>query len=442
MRKIALAATTILAFLVASPAWSAEVPVAHHRAMISSTRQGNAATPQTSKDLVVPVSLARAIDPQLQAKIGQMIMIGFEGAGVEDPSFQYLLEKVRAGHISGVLYLQRNLARKSSIIEMNAAMQAASAVPVLTAVDQEGGAIQRIPKGLGFPRTPSARETAGKLTPRQAYETYSALAGTLAAWGFNLNLGPVVDVNINPSNPIIGKLGRSFSADPKTVVQYASAFVTAHRDNGVLTALKHFPGHGSATSDSHLGFADVTKTSKPSELDVFRQLVAQGDADLVMSGHTYDGKLQPDARLPASLDPVMITTTLRKKLKFSGAVITDDLEMSAVAANFKLKDAVVRAVLAGNNIIVFGNSKTVDPDIDVKVTKILVEASQDDPRVLKAIERSYAVVMAMKRRLPPQNKGLDQIHTRSIAPTSGSLVTPDFIRLQARDFALVLPDAR
>lgn len=336
----------------------------------------------------------------LPEMIGQMIMVGFEGNTADDPAFREILAKAEQGRISGVLYLQRNIAGRAKVQAMNKALQAAAKQPLLIAVDQEGGAIQRLPAAAGFVNVPSAYSIASRTTPREAYETYSGLASYLHQWGFNLNLGPVADLNVNPKNPIIGRLGRSFSADPATVVQYCAAFVEAHREHGVLTALKHFPGHGSSRGDSHEGWADVTETSKPAEIDVFRRLIAQGYADMVMSGHTYDAQFQTGARkLPSSLEPGVLRTLLRKELGFRGAVISDDLQMSAVAGQFSLKDAVVSAVLAGNDIIVFGNSKSVDPEIDAKVTAILSAAAEKDPAVKKAIADAFNRVMKLKSRL-------------------------------------------
>lgn len=371
-------------------------------------------------------------DAVFRALVGQMIVVGFEGASVNDPSFKALLKKVRAGHISGVLYLQRNLASGSAVTVMNEALQKAAPSPVLVAIDQEGGAIQRIPQKLGFPRVPAARTVAGRLSPREAFNAYAGLARALRSWGFNLNLGPVADLDVNPKNPIIGKLGRSFSSNPEVVVHYSAAFVDAHRKYGVLTSLKHFPGHGSATADSHAGFVDVTATSVPEELSVFKELIEDDSADLVMVGHTYDRKLQPRGRLPATLDGEVVTRLLRGKLGFQGAVITDDLQMEAVQAHFSLKDTVVKAVLAGGDLLVFGNSKTVDPDLDVKVTDIIVAEAKKDPNVRKAVMDAARRIARLKARL---SDGLDGMSTRSIN-VSAQFVTPDFVRLQQRPTVL------
>jgi beta-N-acetylhexosaminidase len=380
---------------------------------------------------------ASAQDPDeagLRAAIGQMVIVGFEGDSAKDPSFRKLLDKARHGQVSGVLYLQRNIASRASVTAMNEALQKAAARPMIISVDQEGGAIQRIPDGLDFPRVPSARTIARKLSLQKAYQAYSVLARSLSSWGFNLNLGPVADLNVNPGNPIIGKLGRSFSADPDTVVRYSAAFVDAHRKYGVLTSLKHFPGHGSATADSHVGFADVSDTSTPAELAVFKDLIEDDFADVVMIGHTYDAKLQSHGKRPATLDRDVVTTLLRKKMGYKGPVITDDLQMAAVSNNFSFRETVIGAVLAGNDLLVFGNSKTVDPDIDVKVAGILVAEAEKNPELRRQIERAAARVARLKKRL---GDGIDATSTRSIAKPSAKYLTPGLIDAQQRPPVLI-----
>ena len=372
-------------------------------------------------------------DASLSAAVGQMIIVGFEGSSPEDARFRKLKEKARLGQISGVLYLQRNIASRASVKAMNAALQDAASQPLIIAVDQEGGAIQRIPSGMAFPRIPSAKTIASKLTLQKAYQAYSVLARNLQSGGFNLNLGPVADLNVNPAYPIIGKLGRSFSGKPETVVHYAAAFVDAHRKFGVLTSLKHFPGHGSARTDSHDGFSDVSDTSTPEELSVFRDLIEDDYADLVMVGHTYDAKLQPNGKRPATLDRDVVTKLLRKKMRYDGAVMTDDLQMAAVTDHFSLRDTVIDAVLAGNDLLVFGNSKSVDPEIDVKVAAILTTEAKQNPKIRHLIELAAFRIATLKRKL---GEGVDDISTRSIADGLVYL-TPSQVDSQARPPILI-----
>jgi beta-N-acetylhexosaminidase len=240
-------------------------------------------------------------------------------------------------------------------------------------------------------------------SPAEAEAAYAAMAKGIAAEGFTVNFGPVADLNINPKNEVIAKYGRSFGKSDKTVAAYDEAFVAAHHDAGLLTALKHFPGHGSSTLDSHEGFVDITQTWSPVELNPYKALFAEGYDDFVMVGHLYhkDYAGPGDARLPASLSPEWIEGVLRGQLKFAGVVISDDLEMGAIRKRFDLHDTVVRAVNAGVDVLLFSNTAAYSPTLQDKVRSILVAEAEADPAFKAKIEASYARIVAMKKRIGP-----------------------------------------
>jgi len=213
--------------------------------------------------------------------------------------------------------------------------------------------------------------------------------------------GPVVDLNLNPDNPAIGRYKRSYGIDPETVEGFAEAFISAHRQAGLLTALKHFPGHGSATSDSHEGFVDITRTLQVKELDPFRALVADGYADMVMVAHLYHARfgIDPVSQQPASLNPSWIEGVLRYQLGFQGVVITDDLEMGAIRKIFTLRQSVLQAVRAGADVLLFSN--TADPHIGLadEVRQILVDTAKADPAFRARVEQSYGRIVALKNAI-------------------------------------------
>ena len=248
---------------------------------------------------------------------------------------------------------------------------------------------------------PNAQTVAAERQPGEAKAVYAKMAKGIANAGFTVNFGPVADLNINPNNPVIGKFGRSFSKSGKIVTAYDEAFITAHHEAGLLTALKHFPGHGSSTTDSHEGFVDITKTWDPKELDPYRALFADGYDDFVMVGHLYhkDYTGTDGAKLPASLSPDWIEGVLRGKLKFAGVVISDDMEMGAIRKQFSLHDAVVQAVNAGIDVLLFSNTAAYSPDLQDKVRGILVAEAEADPAFKAKIAASYARIVAMKARI-------------------------------------------
>jgi beta-N-acetylhexosaminidase len=184
---------------------------------------------------------------------------------------------------------------------------------------------------------------------------------TLADVGVNLNLAPVVDLNINPKNPAIGALGRAFSADPTLVARDASLEAVAHRARGVRTAIKHFPGLGSATTNTDFGVADVTATWSTKELTPYKSLLGQGLVDVIMAGHLVNGQI--DRSAPASLSRGAVTDLLRTELGWDGAVITDDLQAGAITKAFGAEDALALALDAGNDLLLFANQQVYDPDV-------------------------------------------------------------------------------
>jgi beta-N-acetylhexosaminidase len=280
-------------------------------------------------------------------------------------------------------------------------MAASPELPPFITLDQEGGAVQRLTGAVGFKEVPNAQTVARKDSPAAAKALYAKMAASLAGLGFTVNFGPVVDLNVNPDNPIIGKFGRSFGVDPAKVVAYAEAFIAAHHAAGLITALKHFPGHGSSTTDSHKGFVDITKTWKPTELDPYEALIADGYDDMVMVGHLYDANYAGDSteELPASLSANWIEGVLRGQIGFKGVVVSDDLEMGAIRKRFTLKQTVVRAVEAGVDVLLFSNTAAYTPYLADTVRRILVTEAKANPSFRARIEASYKRIVALKQRI-------------------------------------------
>ncbi len=343
----------------------------------------------------------------LEQMAGQMIVVGFAGDSVNDADVKVLRGQIADGTLGGVMFLRGNVASLKAAKAMNAAFRAASPdlAPLLT-LDQEGGSVERLTSRKGFKEIPSAQRIAASHSPEAAGVTYGEMASSIAALGFTVNFGPVVDINLNPANPVIGKFGRSFGKSADAVIPYAEAFVAAHHRAGLLTALKHFPGHGSSADDSHEGFVDISRTWKEEELAPYRALIADGLADLIMVGHLYHRDHSGgDTRLPASLSPDWITTVLRGELGYDGVVISDDLQMGAILEHFDLKETVIRAVNAGTDVLLFSN--TVKPHLGLadEIRSILVAEAERDPAFRARIEESYKRIVTLKGRIGPVPAG-------------------------------------
>jgi beta-N-acetylhexosaminidase len=345
----------------------------------------------------------------LQEKIGQLLLVGFRGATPAECDL--IVRDIRAHHVGGVILFDQDMAggtidsgpRRRNIVSppqvktLLAHLQAQAALPLLTAIDQEGGRVNRLKPDYGFPATVSAEELGGLDRPEETQRHAEAIARTLATAGINWNLAPVVDLDANPDNPIIKGKRRSFGADPAKVARHAGAFVAGHRRHGVLTCLKHFPGHGSAMGDTHLGYVDVTQTWHERELLPFRELIAAGQCDAVMSAHVFHAKLDPE--FPATLSPAVINGLLRKRLGFQGLVASDDLEMKAISSHYGLERSVPAALNAGVDLLCFGNNLTYDPDIAPKVAAILGKAVAAGVVSSARIDEACGRVLALKRRI-------------------------------------------
>lgn len=297
----------------------------------------------------------------LHEQAAKMLIVGFRG-NEPDKDVRHYLADLKVG---GVILFDRDLTAGGALGSRNVKspeqlkrlchdLKTIAGRDIFIAIDEEGGKVDRLKAAYGFPATLPASDLGARNDSTFTYKTSARIASTLRDAGINLNFAPSVDVNVNPDCPIIGKLGRSFSADTMIVADNARWFVEAHHAEAVLTAIKHFPGHGSAKSDSHLGFTDVTDTWSKAELAPFRQLIDAGVVDIVMTAHIFNAR--QDSLYPATLSKNVVDGLLRRELGYDGVVASDDLYMDAIANHFTLREAVVRAINAGVDMLVLGNN--------------------------------------------------------------------------------------
>ena len=338
----------------------------------------------------------------LEQMAGQMILLGFQGDEAGDKSVQQMRRLIGEGRIGGVIYLKTNVKSLENVRAMNEGfLSAGAALPPFIAIDQEGGKIERLTSEVGFNEIPSAAYFGKSNSPHRAQKIYTSMAKGLASLGINMNFGPVVDLNINKQNPIIAKYGRSYSDDPNIVTEYAGAFVSAHRIAGVITALKHFPGHGSSAGDSHVGFVDITNVWQIKELEPYRKMIKDNMVDMVMIAHLYHEKFSTEkgVQLPSSLSPNWISGVLRKQLAYDGVVISDDMEMAAIRNNFSLKETVIRAISAGTDILLFSNTANYRISLADEVRSIIIAEAKRNPNFRVQVEASYKRIVALKKRI-------------------------------------------
>ena len=341
--------------------------------------------------------------PSLRDRIGQMLLVGFRGLTVEEAS-EIALD-IRDRNLGGILLFDtdqpthsavRNVESPAQVTALTGGLQSLARTPLLVAIDEEGGLVARLDQRHGFPPTISAADLGARRYVAFTRQAGKQNAETLASVGVNLNLAPVVDLNVNPSNPIIGSLGRSFSADPAIVTAQAEAFVEGHRMLGVHATLKHFPGHGSSTGDTHLGVVDVTDTWSEVELEPFRNVVKDGLADAVLTAHVFNSELDPEH--PATLSQPTITGILRNEIGWDGVVISDDMQMGAIRQAYGYSDALRLAILAGVDVLTIAQQQVYEPGI-VESTIDLIEGLVRDGSLTEArIDESYRRIQALKSR--------------------------------------------
>lgn len=345
--------------------------------------------------LIVNSSLSIAQPDSLSIKIGQMILIGFADSKVDEK----VLNEIKEGKVGSIIIFEKNIPKTNSYMGLKKIVwtyQQAAPIPLFVSIDQEGGRVNRLKEKYGFPRSISAMYT-GRDKNLDSVRFYSqSTAATLAGLGINVNFAPVVDLGSNPTNPIIAKVERAYSAHEDTVTMMAREVVKAHREVGVITSLKHFPGHGSSKDDTHLGIADVTNTWEEKELEPYRHLLKEGYIDAIMTSHIVNRKL--DVRgLPGTLSDSILNGLLRKKLGYNGVVFSDDMQMHAITKHYGLEEAIRLAILAGVDIMTFSNNimgsevRTVD-----KVHSIIKKYVQDGVITQQRIDESYKRIMNLK----------------------------------------------
>jgi beta-N-acetylhexosaminidase len=344
------------------------------------------------------------LSDNLDAKIGQMLLVGFRGLEISSET-NSIIQDIQKLHIGGVILYDydvaenkpvRNIKSPEQVKKLIQNLQKYSEIPLFIGIDYEGGIVNRLPQKYGFPTTVSHQHL-GKKNDSSLTELYATLmAQTLSELGINLNFAPVVDVNKNPNNPIIAKKERSFSDDPLIVTKHAQAFIKAHHKENVICVLKHFPGHGSAKADSHLGMVDVSNTWSSMELIPYQQLIKAGQVEAIMTGHIFNKSI--DSKMPATLSKSTITGLLRQKLKFNGVVISDNIQMKAISNNYGLETAIKKTIEAGVDIIMIGNNtEHFEPNLAKRVTLIIKKLIQKGKLSEARINESYQRIMKLKQ---------------------------------------------
>ncbi|MBL9037942.1 MAG: beta-N-acetylhexosaminidase [Archangium sp.] len=350
----------------------------------------------------------------LEEKVGQLMMVGFAGTAVDDD----IAELVRGKRVGGVCLFRRNITGAAQTATLNDDVREllVGGIPPFIAVDQEGGNVVRLSDGnvvlpgnmaLGATRDVALAYTAGK-------------AQGLDLWrlGFNMNLAPVLDVNTNPANPVIGV--RAFGDDPTVVAALGASFIRGQQAAQIVTVAKHFPGHGAVDADSHtaLPVLRVTHEEMRAQLKPFSDAMAEG-LDGVMTAHVATPLLSDDG-LPATLSPAVLGGLLRTELGFDGLVLTDELEMDAIGGRYGVGRAAVRAIAAGADMVLVpwrAEKKT-------EVWESLLHAVNTETLPMATVDAAVRRIVTAKLRrglyapLPPRAERLAQVGSERVAAST------------------------
>ena len=337
---------------------------------------------------LMPFSSAMNLDE----KIGQMIIIGFNTDDINSKEFNSILKKIEKSQISGVILFSKNIKSKEDLIKMNNLIKSKNKLTPIISIDNEGGKVER----MKFIHNLSAFEISKK-DEDTIIKEYSSMAKNLKDVGINCNFAPVVDLGINEKSIIVEKQ-RAYSKEPNEVIKASKIFIDEHNKNKIMTTLKHFPGHGSVTGDTHKGFVDSTLTFKKEELEPYYKLINNNKLNCIMVSHIFNSDF--DDIYPASLSRKTIKDKLINEMNYRNVVVSDDYDMGAIRKNYSLDEIVVNSINAGVNLMIFSNNLGYrDINIDKKINKIVKKNLKSGKINILDIDNSFNKVFELKKEL-------------------------------------------
>ncbi len=338
----------------------------------------------------------------LDEKIGQLVIVGLDGYTTDEHARQMIEEY----NVGGFILFKSNIKSSHQMLELLNSLKSinqANKVPLFLSVDEEGGRVSRLPGE--FLKIPS-NKIIGKLNNSSvSYKVGSIIGEELKAFGMNMNFAPVLDINSNPKNPVIGD--RSFGTGPDLVSKLGVQTMQGLQSQNIIPVIKHFPGHGDTSTDSHVGLPRVNndlKRLRSFELRPFADAIENG-AEAVMVAHILLPKIDPEN--PASFSKTIISDILRRDMEFDGVVITDDFTMGAIVKNYNIGQAAVKSILAGSDIVLVCH----DYEKQKAVISALKNATQSGLLPMKRIDQSVSRILRLK-----QEHGINDDPAKAIDP--------------------------
>ncbi|MCX0355266.1 beta-N-acetylhexosaminidase [Clostridium perfringens] len=368
---------------------------------IDNSINSKSSSKQPSKDLIQE----KIDNMSLDEKIGQLVISGVESTSI-DTTIQDFIQKK---YIGGVILFSRNVSTAQQVLNLTNSIKdtnKSNKIPLFISVDEEGGLVSRLPKE--FIKLPKNSYIGEIDNPKFSYDIGKSIGKELSSLGYNMDFAPVMDINSNPKNPVIG--ARSFGNNEKIVSELGIETMKGLQSENIIPVIKHFPGHGDTSVDSHIGLPIVNNDLnrlKNFELVPFKSAINNG-ADVVMVSHILLSKL--DNQYPASLSSKIITDLLRNQLNFMGVIITDDMTMGAISKNYGIGDAAVKSLLAGSDIILvcheYDNVNKVLDSIKLAVKNNVISEQR--------INQSLYRILSLKEKYKLNNNPINNLNINDV----------------------------
>ena len=336
----------------------------------------------------------------LDEKIGQLITVGIEGYNLDDNAKDLIQSK----KVGGIILFKNNVNDSNQLLQLINSVKETNSTnktPIFISVDEEGGRVNRFPKEIK--KLPSNKIVGNKNDSNLAYDIGNDIGYALSSFGYNMDFAPVLDINSNPNNTVIGD--RDFSSDKDIVANLGTNEIKGFKISNVICVAKHFPGHGDTATDSHYSLPIINKTIEQlQELEFvpFKKAIEQKVPAIIVS-HILLPNV--DNTNPASMSKVIITDILRKDLKFDGVVVSDDMTMGAITNDYDISEACIKAINAGTDLLLVCHGY----DNEVKVINSIKEAVNNKTISMDRIDESVYRILSLKENYKLSDEKIESI---------------------------------
>lgn len=341
----------------------------------------------------------------IEEKIGQLIVVGFEGNSINEEIIG-LVEDLKVG---GVILFSRNIVDENSVLKLLNDIKKTNSnndIPLLLSIDEEGGMVSRLPKS--FVKLPEAMKVGNKNDEELSYKLGQILGERVGILGFNTNFAPVLDINSNPKNPVIGN--RAFGTEAKQVIRNGIQVMKGIRESNIIPAVKHFPGHGNTEIDSHIYLPRVDKNM--ADLKAFELLpfitAIEEDVEMIMVAHILYPEIDRD--YPATMSTEIIQSLLRDDLGYDGVIVSDDMTMGAIVKNYSLEEAVLSFIKSGGDIALICHGKENPRNAVEKISQAVINGDLTEEEIDKKVYR----ILKLKERFNLEDSIIEELNLQEV----------------------------